>query len=118
MDNRSFPSKNTCPPVISYPSRPAKIWARVLLPEPLGPMMACTSPALTVRLIPLRISLSSTLACRFLISNISFFSKIIICVHPCASVAKLSLAYRPFQAHAQEFLCFDREFHGQFPEHF
>ncbi len=35
-------------------------WDRVLLPEPLGPMMACTSPERTVRSIPLRISLPAT----------------------------------------------------------
>src|SRR5438105_154788 len=34
-------------------------------------MMAWTSPALTVRLMPRRISLPSTLACRFLIASIS-----------------------------------------------
>src|SRR4051794_29469281 len=42
----------------------------VLLPEPFGPMMACTSPLFTVRLTPLRISLSSIETCRFSISNI------------------------------------------------
>src|SRR5882724_7488336 len=44
--------------------------ARVLLPLPLGPMMAWTSPALMLRLTPLRIFLFSTPAWRFLISNI------------------------------------------------
>src|SRR3989338_4289427 len=38
---------------------------KVLLPEPLGPMSAWTSPALTVRVRPLRISLPSTDTCRF-----------------------------------------------------
>src|SRR5579884_3886659 len=45
------------------------ILARVLLPEPLRPMMACTSPGLTFRSTPRRISLSPTPACRFLIVN-------------------------------------------------
>jgi hypothetical protein len=34
------------------PSRPASTLARVLLPEPLGPMMAQTSPGSTSRLRP------------------------------------------------------------------
>ena len=55
----------------SKASRPARTPASVVLPEPLGPMMAWTSPALTVRLMPRRISLSSTRACRFLISSMS-----------------------------------------------
>ena len=55
-------------------SLPASTDASVDLPEPLGPMMACTSPALTSRSIPLRISLPSTEACRFFTLNISFLS--------------------------------------------
>ena len=51
-------------------SLPASTDASVDLPEPLGPMMACTSPALTSRSIPLRISE----ACRFFTLNISFLS--------------------------------------------
>src|SRR6185295_5318714 len=43
--------------------------ASVLLPEPLGPIIAWTSPALTVRSMPRRISLPSTLACRFLMTS-------------------------------------------------
>ena len=35
---------------------PAITCASVLLPEPFGPMMACTSPALIVRSMPFRIS--------------------------------------------------------------
>src|SRR5260221_5355246 len=42
----------------------------VLLPEPFGPMIACASPLRTTRSIPLRISLSSTLTCRSLISSV------------------------------------------------
>src|SRR5438046_2993839 len=38
--------------------------ARVDLPEPLGPLRACTSPGRTVRSTPLRISWPSTAPCR------------------------------------------------------
>src|SRR5690606_41370938 len=45
------------------------------LPEPLGPMIACTSPERTVRLTPLRISFvpssEVTDACRSLISRVA-----------------------------------------------
>src|SRR2546428_11089845 len=43
--------------------------ASVLLPEPLGPMIACTSPARTTRSMPRRIGLPSTATCRSLISR-------------------------------------------------
>src|SRR2546428_6810494 len=39
------------------------VYASVLLPEPLGPMSACTSPWGTRRSTPRRISFSSTVAC-------------------------------------------------------
>src|SRR2546430_10370086 len=39
-----------------YAGLPASTWASVLFPEPFGPMMACTSPARTVRSTPRRIS--------------------------------------------------------------
>src|SRR6266508_3761487 len=38
--------------------------ASVLLPEPFGPMIACTSPLRTTRSIPFRISFPSTLTWR------------------------------------------------------
>ena len=41
------------PPVTSYSGWPASTRASVLLPEPFGPMMACTSPAFTVQVDPL-----------------------------------------------------------------
>src|SRR6478736_2744293 len=44
--------------------------ARVLLPVPLGPMMACTSPCLIVRFRPLTIGLSPMLMWRSLISSL------------------------------------------------
>src|SRR5471030_2606616 len=50
-------------------------WESVDLPEPFGPMIACTSPLFTVSESPWRISRSSTRTCRFLTSNsgITFF---------------------------------------------
>src|SRR5947207_633680 len=50
------------------------MWASVLLPEPLGPITAWTSPGLTVRSMPRRISLPSTRACRFLMTSIQTLS--------------------------------------------
>src|SRR6267154_574813 len=44
-------------------------WESVDLPEPFGPMMACTWPLLTVSESPWRISRSSTRTCRFLTSS-------------------------------------------------
>src|ERR1700730_19416650 len=42
----------------------------VLLPEPFGPMIACTEPLCTTRSIPLRIVFPSTLTTRSLISSL------------------------------------------------
>src|SRR5436309_2887385 len=42
----------------------------VLLPEPFGPMIACTEPLWTTRSIPFRIVLPSTLTTRSLISRL------------------------------------------------
>src|SRR6516225_2655209 len=72
MSRRFFPSYNTSPSVTVKASRPARTPARVLLPEPLGPMMACTSPAFTLRLTPRRISLSSTRACKLKIVSMPY----------------------------------------------
>src|SRR5438045_1703941 len=44
-------------------------WDSVDLPEPFGPMIACTSPRLTVSDSPWRISRSSTRTWRFLTSS-------------------------------------------------
>src|SRR4051812_27484820 len=69
----SSPWKKTLPLVTSYSGEANSVLARVLLPEPLGPMMACASPALTVNDSPRRISpgfsfgadsLGAGLACR------------------------------------------------------
>src|SRR5207245_900730 len=43
--------------------------ASVLLPEPFGPMIACTSPLRTTRSIPFRISLPSTITWRSLMTR-------------------------------------------------
>ena len=43
--SRSLPLKRISPPVTSYVSRRASTCASVLLPEPFGPMIECTSPA-------------------------------------------------------------------------
>ena len=57
------------PAVTVSPGCPASTWASVLLPEPLGPIMACTSPGFTESVMPLRISLSPALACRSRITS-------------------------------------------------
>src|ERR1700748_3709519 len=44
-------------------------WESVDFPEPLGPMIACTSPLFTVSDSPWRISRSSTRTCRFFTSS-------------------------------------------------
>src|SRR5436305_7280772 len=46
-------------------------FASVDLPEPFGPMSAWISPWRTVRSIPFRISLPSTVACRSWISSVA-----------------------------------------------
>src|SRR5580658_143295 len=92
----------TFPAVTLYRSRPASTWASVLLPEPLGPMMACTSPALTVKSMPFKISRPATVACRFLISSSDMF--------------KLSDA--AFEADSEQLLSLHGELHGQFAEDF
>ena len=58
-------------PLISTVSLPARTAARVLFPDPLGPIMACISPAFTSRLIPFRIIFPFIPASRFLILSMS-----------------------------------------------
>src|SRR3954471_18759906 len=101
MSSRSRPSNITEPPTTWYSGWPESARASVLLPEPFGPMIAWTSPGLTVRSMPLRMSLSSALTCRFLISSIVIF-----------------LTDRSFQADTEQLLRFDGELHRQLPEHF
>src|SRR5437016_8151968 len=93
--NRSLPSYNTRPPVTTYSSRPASTWASVLLPLPLGPMIAWTSPGLTVRSTPVRISRSPTFACRFFISSSAI------------------LTNASFETDSEQFLRFHGELHGE-----
>ncbi len=57
---RSMPSRLTPPAVTWMPGRPIRTWASVLLPEPLGPITAWTSPLRSSRSIPSRISRSGT----------------------------------------------------------
>lgn len=59
------------PPVTSYSGWPTKTLDNVDLPDPLVPMMACTSPLLIVRLTPLRICspVAATEASKFLTSS-------------------------------------------------
>jgi hypothetical protein len=75
MDKRSFPSKSTSPFVTSYVSRPESTCDSVLLPEPLGPMMACTSPGMSSRSIPLRTSRPATRTCRSLMLSSAFIPR-------------------------------------------
>ena len=70
ISSRSRPMKVAEPSVTVNFSLPASTDASVDLPEPFGPMMACTSPAFTSRSMPRRISLPSTEACRFFTLNI------------------------------------------------
>src|SRR5580698_5776051 len=67
-------------------------------------MMACTSPAFTVRLTPFSISLPATRAAR---SEIS--SKIVL--------SSTVLTDGSFQTHTQQILRLDGEFHRQLLEH-
>src|ERR1700716_2600953 len=67
--SRSRPSNRTSPPVTSYPGWPISVLESVLLPEPFGPMTACTSPRLSPSEMPRRISRPSTATCRSLISK-------------------------------------------------
>src|SRR5258708_30550767 len=63
-------------------------------------MMECTSPTLTVRFTPRRISLPLIVACKFLISS-----------------RLISLSDAPLKADAEYFLRFPGELHGQLAAH-
>ena len=56
------PLNQISPSVTSYFGLPIMTLASVLLPEPLGPISACTSPFFTTRSTPRRIGLPSILA--------------------------------------------------------
>src|SRR5208282_3824003 len=115
ISRRSAPLKTTAPPVTSYSLRPASTWARVLLPLPLGPMIAWTSPALTCKLRFFKMGLPSTPAHKLRISSMSL------------SVLNPDLDPNPnrprrstdasFEADTQQFLGLDRKFHRQVLEY-
>src|SRR5438034_7834330 len=62
-------SKRMSPFVTMNLGCPITVEARVLLPDPFGPMIAWISPCLTWKSTPLRISLPSMVAWRSLISS-------------------------------------------------
>src|SRR5579885_2231103 len=95
---RSCPRYSTVPSVTSYSGWPESTRARVLLPEPFGPMMACTCPASIDRSMPRRISRPPPRTCRF-------------------STTRIALANAALQADAEELLRLDGEFHRQVLEH-
>src|SRR6266571_4161315 len=99
-----------------YAGLPASTWASVLFPEPFGPMMACTSPARTVRSTPRRISRPSTEAWRFFISSMA-------CLRPRSPRGlRPGLVHRlpntAFQTDAEQPLRLHGELHGQLLEDF
>src|ERR1700742_1080263 len=77
-------------------------------------MIACTSPALTVRLIPFNISFSSTSACKFLM--ISIYIGLVFVSNFLRHSARLS--HTSFQSDGQQLLGFDGKFHRQLVQHF
>src|SRR5438094_5613064 len=125
---RFLPSKSTSPPVTSYDGWPARTFASVDLPEPFGPMMAWTSPLLTVRLMPFRISLPSTDAYRFRISNIQLklqkgmvfgFWSLVFQIGQTKKQSpktKTILPNRPFQFQTQQARRFNCKLHWQLQE--
>src|SRR6267378_1697024 len=98
MSSKSLPSYAAVPASTVYAGWPARTCASVLLPEPFGPMIACTSPAATRKSTPRKMGLPSTLTWRFLISSMAIS------------------ADTSFQTYAEQFLRLDREFHRQLLE--
>src|ERR1700731_3736961 len=110
-------------------------WLSVDLPEPFGPMMACTSPLFTVSESPWRISRSSTRTCRSLTSSngiLSFLTRhpevrafwraskegLKFLCHPSRLASQapqddVVLSNRTFQRDRDQLLRLDREFHRQ-----
>src|SRR5438874_1475381 len=72
----SLPSSRISPSVTSRLGWPMIAFASVDLPDPFGPIIACTLPLSTVRSSPLRISRSPAVTYRFLISSCA------ICLRP------------------------------------
>src|ERR1700722_3631557 len=114
ISKRPSPLNRISPPVTSSPGLPAMTWLSVDLPEPFGPMMACTSPRFTVSERPWRISRSSTPTCRFLTSSngITFFR-----FFSSRGAPKAALSNRTFEADRDQLLRFHREFHRQLLQH-
>src|SRR6476661_9055327 len=107
--SRSFPSKVAEPPVTSYAGLPASTCASVLLPEPLGPMMACTSPGATVSEMPRRISRSPAFAYRSFISSTKRSS--------CDSRGAVESTDAALERDAEELLRLERELHRELLEY-
>src|SRR5215470_10053841 len=95
----SSPSSSTCPCVTTYSSLPASTCARVDLPEPFGPISACTLPRPTESSSPLSIFLPSTSTCRFRTSK------------------RFILSHAAFQADRDQLLRLDGKFHRQLLQH-
>src|SRR4029079_12963202 len=99
----------------------------VLFPDPLGPMMACTSPGRTSRSIPLRMSIPPARAFSPRMASIgapwdalaSLASAAFASLNAFASfnafALPFSLANASLQAHTEQFLGLDRELHRQLP---
>src|SRR5205809_387061 len=111
----------TDPSLTSYPGRPASTYASVDLPDPFGPMIACTSPAGTCSDTPLRIGLSATVACRFVISSIkACLSWNAAACRPARQKWQFrwrpkleNSSHAPLKADPQQFLRLDGELHRQ-----
>src|SRR5579864_1082750 len=79
-------------------------------------MIACTSPAPTVSVTPLRISLPSTLACRSSMRR-SGGVLVALVLLVCVIASLIASSHRPFEAHREQVLGFDGELHRQLLEH-
>src|SRR5438067_6253608 len=101
--SRFLPWKSTSPLSMEYPGWPIRAYESVDLPEPFGPITACTSPLLMARVTPLRMGLPSTLACRSRISKSANF--VIALLHLISAVGRgLSQPRRPLHRGAQQAL--------------
>src|SRR5262249_40147508 len=115
----------TSPSVTSKASRPARTAARALLPEPLGPMMGWTSPALTFTLLPLRISRPKRPACRLAMVSMSMCIRVsgylasrerqraLLQALAGARGCERASTDAALQADAEQLLRLDRELHRQ-----
>src|SRR5689334_5790728 len=120
ISSRSRPLYLMEPPVTSYAGFPASTCASVLLPEPLGPITACTSPGSMVRSMPRRIGLSPTEAVSPRISSRDMKNR----VQGPGAEARGSdpdtqwSADASFECYSQQLLRFQRELHRQLLEYF